>query len=562
MRVVVILVRRYLKIKRLLRLLDRVTVSDTKSGKIVIGNIRNNLFYIVLDYTLAYIFSKMGYSVFILIDDGQLPHHDNRRILNISHNSPPTKDRPRKMLLVPDKIHSIYQRLFTAALRKYLMQFLPVFSIDTKWIKSNKARIVLLLYSEILKVRPINADLLESRYLQMNSGSISKNVNASHRRHFGGRDFNPNDSRHIEYAKLSIKNEIISELVADYLLKEIQPSLYITLDGIYTTFGSIVDSLRAHNIPTLVYQPNGFRDRSIYIGENHFSINNVSSHWNVFIKDGYTAKVRQEAEAFMRNRLKLESYVMSSIDKEWLTLIEEEKRRYKKTVCMFPNLTWDGAIIERDIVFNGLGAWLKESVEWIVDKNILLVIREHPQPEYVYNNMESSLTLVRELIPDIDKYENVILIKGTESVNSYQLIRAVADCSIVYNGTLGVEIPCMGEPVIIAANSPYSHKGVGYEPNSKEEYFNYIMTVYRDSNDFLRKKNEIRENAFQAAAYQFVYNAYYCPLMPTLESFHSRNRYWQDWDLYLEHLDPRVNMEWDRTIKRFLEPISTSRLEL
>jgi hypothetical protein len=223
---------------------------------------------------------------------------------------------------------------------------------------------------------------------------------------------------------------------------------------------------------------------------------------------------------------------------------------------MFPNLTWDGAIRERDTLFGGLGDWLKETAEWVKDKDILLVIREHPQPPGLYNSFQSSLALLKELLPDIDSYDNVILIKGTEPVSSYQLITSVIDCSIVYNGTLGVEIPYMGEPVIIAADSPYSHKGVGYEPASKQEYCDCIMNVSRDADDFKSKKSAIQENALRAAAYQFVYNSYYCPFTPPVDAPGRDNKTWDSWDLNRESLDPNKNPGWERTLERFIEPLT------
>jgi len=547
--------RMYARLNKLCKILNNIVLPTKYSYTIVIGNIRNNIFYVAVDYTLASIFSKLGFDVYILVNDGQLPHHDSLKAQHFPDDVSLSWYRPENTEPYKKGWLSILRRL-PAKFAKYLVHLFFPSDLTADLSKSGQTGITFLYYSQILETYPVDTDMLQSRYLQMKSGIISKNVDASHKRYFGGRDFDPDKKQHRDYAELSIKNEIINERVAHYVLSEIKPAIYITLDGIYTSLGTLVDAMKARNIPTLIYQPDGFFDRSIRIGTETAAICNGGDHWRNFTASHYTESARSQTRAFMDNRLGLNTEALRIIDEKWINLIQKKRQMYRKAVAMFPNLTWDGAIRERDTVFDGLAAWMKETVEWIKTRDVLLVIREHPQPMHVYNSFESSLTLLREVMPDIADYENVVLIEGPERVNSYQLVKDYIDCSIVYNGTLGVEIPYMGEPVIIAANSPYSGKGLGYEPRSKDEYFDYVLNVSRDTDDFQNRKSLIQDNALRAAAYQFVYSCYYCPLMPTLKAFRSSNRYWQDWDLNLESLDPGKKPEWQRTIDRFIEPLT------
>ena len=226
------------------------------------------------------------------------------------------------------------------------------------------------------------------------------------------------------------------------------------------------------------------------------------------------------------------------------------------TLGIFPNLTWDGAIKQRDTIFQSILDWLIETINWIKDKPFCLLLREHPKPKDKYTDYDSILLLLKESLSEINDIKNLILIDGLKTIKSYFLIKEILNCSIVYNGTLGVEISYMGKPVIFAGNSPYSGKGVGYEPKSKKEYFKLLEEVNKNSIDFLENKNNFKKNAVTAAAYQFFYNSYYCPIMPTVYNFYnSKDKYWQSWDLDRKHLDPNLCPEWKRTLDRFLEPL-------
>jgi hypothetical protein len=297
-------------------------------------------------------------------------------------------------------------------------------------------------------------------------------------------------------------------------------------------------------------------DRIIYISEYNLGVSNISANWLSFLESGFTPEIEKRTKEYMHQRLELETSQLSAEEEQLIGTIEELGRKHRKVVGLFPNLSWDGAVKERDTIFDGLGDWLKQTIEWAANEDILLVVREHPQPRHMYNQLESSIAMLRESMPEVDSYDNVLMIDGLTPVRSYRLVERAIDCSVVYNGTLGVEIPYTGHPTIIAANSPYSRKGVGYEPQSKEEYFDLILNVSADSEEFAGRRHEIQQNALRAAAYRFIYNAYHCPLMPTMAAFDSGDRYWQSWDLSPGALDPNQNPSWKRTIDRFLEPIA------
>ncbi len=525
----IVIIKYVIKLIIILNKLDKKQNINKENKTIIIESIRYDVFYNIFTTLLTHFIAKKIARVYIIKNDLILNHYDSNRLTD--------KGKIRKKE-INKKRNIIKKTLFNLLLE-----------IIHKII--NHKNVVVLKYSNILDKNQI-INTCEDKY---DVKAISNHIYASHKRYFGGRVFDTKNKEHTSYAKYSYNNELINMAIAEKIINLLNPDLYITLDGIYSTYGPIVSEIRKANVPVLIYQINGFQDRSIYIGEKHFSINNISEHWKTYKQNNYSIELKKKINIFMEKRLS-SLYSINKIENDKIEKINQNKRKYSKTIVLFPNFPWDGAIKERDIMFDDILDWLKQTVEWVREKPYYLIIREHPISRNKYSRYESAIELLKEKIPTVDEISNLLLISGTEEISSYKLVREVADCSIVYNGTLGVEISYLGYPIIFAGNSPYSNKGVGYEPKSISEYFNLIENVSKNSILFKDKKTEFKKSAELAAAYQFIYNSYYCPIMPKVNDFYnSANKYWQSWDLDEEHIDPERCPEWKRTIERFLMPI-------
>lgn len=544
--------------RRIIRVLSSAVTKKRAKGNIVIGNIRGSRFFLLADCILAYLFSRMGYKVFILLDDGLLTHNDNFKALEYYNGN--TKLKLEEFIcqaFIRNKTHPLRVK------KKGILSRIPVLRRYSsvryalrQWIdKSPDIRVVL--FSSIVSKEQDFDALLEKEYQALSRGKLSVHVDASHRRCFGGRPFNRGNAYHLAYARGSIRNEWVMTRVAEHVLRELEPTLYVSLDGSYSVYGPMRDTMKKHGVPVMIYRPDGFRDRTIYIGEMPYGVYNISAHWEYFVNRVYDSGFREKGQEFLESRVGLTDYTPNEFDRKWVEHIRQHRKEGQKVIVLFPNLSWDGAIKERDVVFDGLDDWLFKTIQWCENKNILVVVREHPQPLNVYSRFESCLALLTELDPHIVKRPNVMFIKGTEYVNSYYLVSQIADCTATYGGTLSLEISYMGYPIVIAANSPYSKKSVAFEPKTQDEYFNSLLRIDRQCEAFRLSRETFKENAIKAAAYQFFYNLYSFPVMPKhadwVESKYTAAKYWQSWDF--DSLDPLKNEEFRRTIERFLFPV-------
>jgi hypothetical protein len=506
--------------------LKKITYEGKAYKKTVLFEcLRNDPFFEVFCLLVAFFLSQRKIKVYILKDNNWLCHYDNKRRKKGNENL--------KKLLKPVSFRArILRRIVTFPMRWKL-----------------RKKVKYLYYDQIISKELLGQLKTKKLNNHKNFGSF-KNVDSSHKRFFGGRAFNPANDEHIYYADLSFRNQMINEAICQAILKKVKPDLFCTLDGIYSSYGSLVDEFNKSGTQVFAYQPMTIRDRSVRIGHIHSCVNNISPLWYSFKENSYNAQNRNNSAKYFQKRF--EPKTRSPEEDETLINISSQKIKYQKVIGLFPNLTWDGAIKERDRAFTGLHDWLVQTIKWAVDKPYLIILREHPQSPEKYNPYESSISLVEELLGDLGEIANLITISGLNDTSSYTLVREINDVSVVYDGTLGIEISYMGYPVVFAGNSPYSKKGIGFEAYDKGEYFCFLDNLSKKSSCFRDKKNSIMSNSSCAAAFQFDYNTYYVPIMPKRKkAIQVESRYWQPWEISTDKLDPNKCLNWRRTLDRF-----------
>ena len=554
-------VRFAILIRKVIDILSATDISGREEGDIIIANTRGSKFFLFVESVIAYVLSRLGYKVYICIDDGILHHYDTYKAIDYFDN--PSAMTPaefsrlisRKTQRGPQSL----KRRILSSLKRPIDQRLSPIALVKQWL-SKIDNISVIYFSSVVPENYQTDQHFLTALSALTDGKLSPHVEASHRRCFGGRPFDPKNELHMTYAQASTRNEYIVRKVGEYVLNKLEPVLYISLDGNYSIAGPLRDLMKAYNIPVVVYRPDGFHDRTIYIGDSPYLIYNVSDHWKYFIDNDYDSALRKKACGFLDLRVDLDSYKPNEFDIKWVDRIKSVRDDYEKVIALFPNLTWDGAIKERDVLFNSLEDWLKKTIDWSKNNRILLIIREHPQPPDVYHPFQSSISLLTEIYPEALTYDNVYFIRGTEYLSSYFLISEVVDCAVTYGGTLSIEVPYMGFPTVLAANSPYSNKTLAFEPRNEREYFRYLSQLDRSSEEFVENRDRFKKNAIKAAAYQFFYNIYYFPIMPSNSDWqefkYTTEKYWQSWDI--KSLDVTQNSDFKRTINRFLLPLNNS----
>jgi len=143
--------------------------------------------------------------------------------------------------------------------------------------------------------------------------------------------------------------------------------------------------------------------------------------------------------------------------------------RNKKIYVAFPNITWDSAVINRELYFNNLWEWISATMEHIQKRpEAQLVIRVHPaEVRLRQKSSERVADLIGRHFPHLP--ENIKVVDADSPISSYALVE-LADKVLVYTTTVGHEAAMIGKEVIVSARTHYRGMGFTTDCATKEEY--------------------------------------------------------------------------------------------
>jgi hypothetical protein len=140
-------------------------------------------------------------------------------------------------------------------------------------------------------------------------------------------------------------------------------------------------------------------------------------------------------------------------------------------VVMFCNILWDSAVLDRDLAFPSMGAWVVEGIRWAKSHpNLDLVVRIHPAEIQLRNHptVERMANHIRANFQELPP--NVRVIDADDPTSSYVLMD-IAALGLVYTSTVGLELAVRGIPVVVAAETHYRARGFTKDPQTPQQYW-------------------------------------------------------------------------------------------
>lgn len=176
----------------------------------------------------------------------------------------------------------------------------------------------------------------------------------------------------------------------------------------------------------------------------------------------------------------------------------EKLTKVDKYVCLFTNLNFDTAVLDRHTIFNSMEHWIYEVIDfWEKNVNdIHLIIRVHPAEIKLQTPGKD---FVGDKIKQRIQSSKIILIDSDEKVNSYNLIENML-FGLVYASTIGIEAAYRKKVVIVSGDPFYVNQPFVLVPQSKEEYFDDILSLLSGESAFIPDLESL---------YRFVYYKYF-----------------------------------------------------
>jgi hypothetical protein len=168
--------------------------------------------------------------------------------------------------------------------------------------------------------------------------------------------------------------------------------------------------------------------------------------------------------------------------------IREDLGLDERPLVLLPtNVLGDSLTLGREVFSASMTEWIVETIRYFEDKPVYqLVVRIHPGEQLSWGPS------VYEIIGDyFDKLpDNIHLIHPTAEVNSYDLIE-LCSFGVVYTTTLGLEMALSGKPVIVVGQTHYRGKGFTLDPETWEEYFQWMERLLSDPGNFQLSEDQV-----------------------------------------------------------------------
>ncbi|WP_123538106.1 capsular polysaccharide export protein, LipB/KpsS family [Halosimplex salinum] len=262
-------------------------------------------------------------------------------------------------------------------------------------------------------------------------------------------------------------------------------------------YGGLFAAVAAEaGIASMTYA-SGYRDRTVMFGnaKNRSPMHQFSDEATIEAAVSEPLSGSQEAriDEIMEGRREGETTRFDVVGEADEAL--DSSADYEVTAGMFTNLIWDASLTATGGAFHDPFEWISATIETIADHgDVQLVIKTHP-----VEAMKRTNERVSEWITD--QYGslpgNVVLLPPETEVDTYRLIDQL-DVGIVYNSTVGMEMPYFGDPVVVGGETHYRGAGFTYDPETKSEYEDTLSRL-----DELELTEEMRRTA-KRYAYMFM----------------------------------------------------------
>lgn len=460
------------------------STNELTGKRIVFSTLRYLSFPIHQELFLANIYARKGASVYIILDDGLYTHWDTYQI------------HDKKIHLNPFKIR--YKNF--SAFKIYIHCKLILFLYKHPNIK--------IVYTSLIsKCTIANVELDTEDY----SNAIS-----SVRRYFECGNFDENIPSHKHYYDACITNCIISKKVSIYIKETIKADLFVTSHGIYSLWGPIYNGVNNSNIPTLIYGAHAYKDDEMHFSDTLAQTLSKDSDWLEFNKSynhllpDQEKKIVDYFERRIKHKTKDTSIYYGGVE-FFKDIIIEKKSDDIMNIALFPNIIWDGDILQRDKYFNGILDWIFKTIKLAENSKHNFIIRFHPAEASLWSDSVKLKDVLFEKYPNITSLKNVFLIHSDVEIDTYDFIKKNIDVGIVYDGVLALELTYMKIPVICPSISRFSAGNFVINPNTEKDYYHFledkkIIQSYFSDRDLI-------DIEFKKYAYWYLFKAgYFMPI--------------------------------------------------
>lgn len=335
---------------------------------------------------------------------------------------------------------------------------------------------------QLMTQHPDLGDLVR---LELDGFRVGRNVQSLVVRKFRVGRLDSSNAEHRRETRRVMVDSLVTKKAASQLLDNVRPDLAIFLEKGYTPAAELFDACVLKGIDAIQWLGAPQADRLLF---KRYSLENRSMHplaLSTESWEGLKAQIWSDNDSKMVEQ-KLASHYNNGAWfnrqqlQEGKTVKSAEEVRHqlgldstKKTAVVFAHILYDATFFYGDSLFEDYEQWLVETVRCaIVNPNLNWVVKVHPvnvwRSKMDGAEMEQleAITLRRhfgELPP------HVKIMPADSDINTYSLFHTI-DYGLTVRGTIGMELPCFGIPVVTAGTGRYSGRGFTVDPPTPKAY--------------------------------------------------------------------------------------------
>jgi hypothetical protein len=256
------------------------------------------------------------------------------------------------------------------------------------------------------------------------------------------------------------------------LLQRFQPDVALLLSGSFFLHRTAFELLRQRGIRVLTHE-RGFFDNTLMFNENApiWHGEQMRRRWQQWQAVPLTTAELQQLGRIMQQRRQGHNMGWTAFSPQpqphpqVRTALNLDPQKPLALLCT--SVDHEASLLELQACMPQ-AVWLQESLDFFAARpHWQLVVRCHPcdaqRPDYA-SVLKPKLQAQQQQLP-----QNVRLVLPDEEVSTYTLMEMAQVC-LSYGSTVGLEMACLGLPVVHAGRGLYRDGGFTIEVRSREEY--------------------------------------------------------------------------------------------
>jgi hypothetical protein len=277
---------------------------------------------------------------------------------------------------------------------------------------------------------------------------------------------------------------------AESVLDAVRPDQMMLVERGYAGFGSIFDVALKRDVPVVQFQA-AHRDDAFQLKRYELATRDQhprsldDATWQRLLEQGLTPERERRLEDELAARAQGKWFMARRIRHATGPRGPEALRAQlglddRKIAVLFSHVLWDASMFYGRDLYPDQGVWFSETLKLAAeDDSVQWLVKLHPALFWKLRidgvaAEPAELDMIRDAVGELPPHMH--LLRPDDDVDNVDLFRIV-DAGVTIRGTVGMELPQLGVPVLTAGTSDYAGRGFTVDAASVEEYERNVRAI-------------------------------------------------------------------------------------